>query len=52
MTRNEAKDKLLEIMEAVEEVHGECDKCPFHEITVDWQSCPFYECPELWEIEV
>ncbi len=47
MNRNEATNKLLEIMEAVEETHGECGECPFHDIVGGF--CPFYECPELWE---
>ncbi len=50
MSRNEATNKLLEIMEAVEEVRGECDKCPFYKIIDDMSyNCPFADCPELWE---
>lgn len=51
MSINEAKDALLNIMEAVEETGGcyNCIECPFHYI-IDISECPFIECPELWEL--
>lgn len=53
MTRDEAKNKLLEIMEGVEEAHGQCGKCPFRGILDDYYfiKCPFRECPEIWVFE-
>ncbi len=50
MTRNEAKDKLLDIMEAVREVHGDCYECPFRGLLDEdfFADCPFADCPERW----
>ncbi len=53
MTRAEAKDKLLDIMEAVREVHGDCYECPFRGLLDEdfFTDCPFDECPERWAFE-
>ncbi|MDO5397572.1 MAG: hypothetical protein Q4G33_06555 [bacterium] len=57
MTRGEARDELLMIIETVEGVHGNCDKCPYcgiidnkYKDTYTTETCPFAECPESWEI--
>lgn len=51
MTETEAKDKLFEIMDAVENTGGyyNCTKCVFYNILAVG-GCPFDECPTLWEV--
>lgn len=49
MTRDEAKDKLLEIKAAVEEIDGHCIECPFHEMPDGRYFCSFAMCPVYWE---
>ncbi|MGN0163523.1 MAG: hypothetical protein ACI4EA_08110 [Candidatus Ornithomonoglobus sp.] len=51
MNINEAKDMLLDIMEAVEETGDcyNCIKCPFRNIITS-SDCPFDECPGMWEL--
>lgn len=53
MTRNEAKDKMIEIMEAVEEAHGQCGECPFYGLLDEdiFFKCPFEVCPEIRAFE-
>lgn len=48
MTRAEARDKLLEIKAAVEDIDGHCIECPFHEILDNCHYCPFTMCPIYW----
>ena len=51
MTKEAAKNHLIDIMEAVEDAGRSCDSCPFYELVENiMEACPFQACPEIWDL--
>lgn len=45
----ELTEMMMDIADAVSEIHGNCNVCPLRDVTTNPVDCPFEVCPEMWE---